>query len=361
MKKKYEWLEVMRGLAALWVLLHHADLSVNHFFPSQLNRPSFLANGYLGVDFFFLLSGFIIAYSSNRLVQAGKDITDYARLRVIRIYVPYLPVGIALYVAYILLPSMSEGDRTPGLLTSLFLMPTTSPPALSVAWTLVHEVIFYAIFSIFFISKRVLWWLMAVWAGAIAYTHFGYGPVSKPLSYLLSPLNLNFLIGVALYYGLRRGIGNRLAIASLASGLLLVLWSSMGSLPVRWLATLGFALLIVAAISEWAVKTKPWSFFMMLGAASYSLYLVHNPALSILSRAMGLVSSTINSGLAYLIVAVCALACGLAYYFFYEKRALRVVNALWKKTIPVQISAVSATANVPLPSAPGSLIDKDSR
>lgn len=64
--RKMEWLEAMRGFAAIWVLLHHAKQSVDHFAGDMGSKPWF-ANGFLGVDFFFVLSGFIIAFSSYRL------------------------------------------------------------------------------------------------------------------------------------------------------------------------------------------------------------------------------------------------------------------------------------------------------
>ena len=50
---KIEWLEVMRGLAALWVVLHHAKQSADHFF-GPIGEVSIIANGNLGVNFFLL-------------------------------------------------------------------------------------------------------------------------------------------------------------------------------------------------------------------------------------------------------------------------------------------------------------------
>lgn len=51
--RKLVWLEVMRGLAAVWVLLHHAAQSINHFVSPLGDGALFIENGYLGVDFFF--------------------------------------------------------------------------------------------------------------------------------------------------------------------------------------------------------------------------------------------------------------------------------------------------------------------
>lgn len=70
--RKLVWLEVMRGLAAVWVLLHHAAQSINHFVSPLGDGALFIENGYLGVDFFFILSGFIIAHSSLRLESSPR-------------------------------------------------------------------------------------------------------------------------------------------------------------------------------------------------------------------------------------------------------------------------------------------------
>lgn len=147
--KKLEWLEAMRGLAALWVLMLHGYLAAKDF--AGFRGAQVLANGYLGVDFFFVLSGFIIAASSQALVLAGRGLREYASARMIRIYVPYLPIGVAMLALYALLPEVSRGARQSlSVLSSITLLPSDAPPALNVAWTLVHEVLFYTLFSLFF-------------------------------------------------------------------------------------------------------------------------------------------------------------------------------------------------------------------
>ncbi|MCO5054637.1 acyltransferase [Thermomonas sp.] len=323
-ERKLEWIEVMRGGAALWVLLHHAKQSVDHFVSNMGPQPWF-EHGYFGVDFFFVLSGFIIAFAAQRMVERGRGLSDYAKARVIRIYVPYLPVGIAMYFLYLLLPGMSESDRSPSVLTSLTLFPDNQPPALSVAWTLVHEMMFYVLYSIFFVGRRSFRIIFCLWAVAILF--FYWQGVVLPLAarYLLSPINLCFVLGVVIFQTNRRvQVRGFLLLPLVLIGVGLVIWQTMTAVPNRILVAAGFGCMVWAAASPVSAKLMPWRWLMALGAASYSVYLVHNPLLSFLVR---LVPQGVSVGIAYCAISATALAGGMAYWYFYERPMLvRVRN-----------------------------------
>lgn len=86
-------LEVGRAIAALLVVLHHADQATAHF--SDVPRERFLMWGQYGVDFFFVLSGFIIYHSHRQDAPGVASAKLYLFKRVTRIFVPYLPVAFA--------------------------------------------------------------------------------------------------------------------------------------------------------------------------------------------------------------------------------------------------------------------------
>lgn len=338
MKKKLEWLEAMRALAACWVLVHHADLTVSAFVGPLGGGNTVIANGYLGVDFFFVLSGFIIAFSSNRLLETGRGFSDYARARLIRIYVPYLPIGIAMLLAYLLFPDFSAADRVPGVLTSLTLLPTASPPALSVAWTLIHELLFYALFSIIFVSRKALWLLLAGWAILIvAYASFDQ-PLQSGWKYVLSPLNLCFLLGVALYYLTRNGLSAWVPVVGGTFGAIVLVVQAVQTDPNRLLLALAFAGFILSAMSSWAQRWSPASCVLFVGAASYSIYLVHNPLESVAIRIVNRLIPGLSPWPAFLLISAAALLAGLAYYYLYERHAL----ALARRTFSPAGSVASA-------------------
>ncbi len=319
---RLDWVEAMRGFAATWVLVAHAGQATSAFIGDFPATP-LVRNGYLGVDFFFVLSGFIISFAAYRLAERGGGIRDYIQSRSIRIFIPYLPIGIAMYIGYLLLPGLSEGDRNPGLLTSLLLLPSESPPALSVAWTLVHELIFYAIFSIWFFSRRVFLLVVFAWVMVILWVYWQKVGLTRLGSYFLSPLNLCFVLGMVVYQLSRRytpGPGVVLVLAIL--GLSVVLNEASTPDPSRIFTALGFAILVLASANPSAMSIRVPRVLVMLGAASYAIYLVHNPALSVVARAWRWIGPGLDPWLGMAAIALVALSAGLLYWWLYERRAL---------------------------------------
>ena len=156
-------LQIFRGTAALMVVLHHTIGSLKYY--HKIDYPFLDVVAYLGkfgVDFFFVLSGFIITYSAYYKYNEPNSFRNYIKNRLIRIYVPYLPIGVFMLFLYFFLPGISNNSRDISTLTSLTLIPYGNP-ALSVAWTLSFELIFYLLFSISFISKKSWYWFVLIW------------------------------------------------------------------------------------------------------------------------------------------------------------------------------------------------------
>lgn len=287
----------------------------------------FLRKRFSGRGLFFVLSGFIIAMSSRSLVDRGLGWRDYLKTRFVRIYVPYWPVGLAMLVLYVAFPSLSQGDRTPGFWTSVTLLLGVAPPALSVAWTLVHEMVFYPVYLLWFFRKRAFWWLMAIWTVAIAGQFFFGGALERVERYLLSPLNLYFLLGILTFrLSQRVAISRGAALGLLGAALLTV--AAMGSVgnPDRGWIGLAFAGAVLAFTSPWLRQRRvPW-LLVTLGTASYSIYLVHNPALSAAMRMLKYAAPSLSAVVALWVISLASLAVGLAYWWICERNALRVVR-----------------------------------
>lgn len=325
--KRIVWLEAMRALAALWVLLHHAVQEASSVTADTGLVYLVLANGFLGVNLFFILSGFIIAMSCERLLDTGQGIKGYLRARLLRIYVPYLPVGIAMLALYSLFPGIrSNPQEVSGIWTSLTLIPTDLSPALSVAWTLVHELIFYALFCTIFVSRRLLCLGIALWTLAMGVVWHFQLELSPAAAYLLSPINLCFLLGVAAFYFNRLGVRPGWSLAALAFGLIAVGSQAVTAQPLTSVASLGFVLLVLAAVSPELARFAPCGPLVALGTASYSIYLVHKPVLAAAARVVNAMSLTLSAPVLMLALALPALLSGLLYFYLYEQRALRFVH-----------------------------------
>ncbi len=252
--QRLDILQAFRGVAALSVVIHHATLSVNGFLPNAM--PSYLGiifnYGYLGVDFFFVLSGFIIMYihyyDKNTFISAK----EYLLKRIIRIYPPYLPISIAMILVYLTLPNISFGlGQEFSLASSLLLIPSLSPPALPVAWTLIHEVMFYIFFLLFFVNIKVLFFATLVWLIAIFGNSFGIlsDENSPLLMVMLNPINIEFMLGMLaayIYRAFPKARFNGLFLMLLGV-ILLPLVIAVGNEFNRYLFGISFFMLVLAA------------------------------------------------------------------------------------------------------------------
>lgn len=147
-------LQILRGIAALMIVFHHTIGSIKFYYKTEIPFFNFLALiGKFGVDFFFVLSGFIILYTAFYKYNKPNSFANYIKNRLIRIYVPYLPIGVLMFVFYAVFPDFSNSDRDISALTSLTLLPNGNP-ALSVAWSLSFELCFYLLFSISFFQEK---------------------------------------------------------------------------------------------------------------------------------------------------------------------------------------------------------------
>ena len=312
-------LQAGRGIAALAVVLHHAGQSTADFvgpMPDLLRMV--IARGLLGVDFFFVLSGFII-YHTNMNKEPGLSWSwRYLESRLIRIFVPYLPVGVAVALAYTLLPGLSATDRPWDWVATLTLLPTPTEPALIVAWTLQHELIFYFLFWLFAMTRRPLLGA-AVWSVIILVVAAAWGVQPRPWFILLALINMEFAFGMVGARMIATGTGPPSWLMLLGAALLTALFIGLGGLTEhRVLFGLAVALLLVPIVR--AEQTGLFSTarsLILLGDASYAVYLVHNPLIALLARV-----APPHWAVAFIWFSIAGTAAGLAYHMLFERYAI---------------------------------------
>jgi len=295
-RKVFQTMNGLRGLAALVVLMYHR--------PEWYGAFS-LGKGFLAVDLFFVLSGFVIAYSYEEKLSKGMNVRTFIALRLIRLYPLYM-LGTLCGVGALLSSYLSNGHITEknsiGLISVPFaflMLPTPNLydklaalyPLNIPAWSLLFEIIVNVLYAV---SWR--WWkpkllisAMAV-MGATILMHPGYADSGwnwDSFGFGLLRVLYSFPAGVLIY---RLYSKNALRMSSVNSIAILAAFLMMLMAPWRWDARfcelLGFPLLVAAAAkSEPSAAFRP--LFSTLGAASYALYSIHAPLMIFIKAALG--------------------------------------------------------------------------
>jgi peptidoglycan/LPS O-acetylase OafA/YrhL len=316
-------LQAGRAAAALAVVAYHAALAASAFVgPLPAWASGAAGYGYLGVDFFFVLSGFIIAYTAGGPRERPTPGAFLAR-RLIRVFVPYWPVGIGIALLYAALPQLSGAERGWQWVPSLALIPWSGPPALSVAWSLQLELVFYAIFAAG-LACRAPYLLLSAWFAAIGVTWVLGPALPSAVGQVLFSLNLEFALGVGAALILPR-LGTAGATAlGLAGVVVLTLWILGGAgESTRVLVALAMACGLVPVVrAEKAGRLRVPSWLVVLGDASYAVYLVHLPVMSATGRVLGR-SGFAEPLIGMAILAAAGVAVGVGYHFQIEKPAMR--------------------------------------
>jgi peptidoglycan/LPS O-acetylase OafA/YrhL len=289
----------LRGIAALIVVIAHVsgpgefeDRIFGSSWTSWVHLP---AN--TGVDLFFVISGLIMVVTTWRTFDRPGSSRRFLLRRIARIYPLYWIVSSAVIFLYEERPSSVRWDgQSPNILQSYLLLPHAGRLPLLVAWSLVFLMYFYLMFAFAMLLGRArLLWVLVGWVAVTLTLHATVGHTTNPyLAVVASPLSLEFVlgavIGLAAVHGwlFRPYVVLALGIVSFAACLVflgLSGWDQFPSDGVRVLLVAAPAGLIVyGAIG---VETKYGRivppFQRRLGDASYSLYLTHLPALTLLA------------------------------------------------------------------------------
>lgn len=286
-------LDGLRGIAAIVVVLFHADLGM-------------AANGYVRVDVFFALSGFLIS-----AILLG-EIARHGRVRLRRFYLRRL---LRLYPALVatsllVLAAGAVGgqirDTWRGVVAALFYVANWwmytghEAPLLDHTWTLAIEEHFYVVWPLLLLAltSRRRWLslcggLVGLVALASILVPWAAGIENVRGTYLRGfPIVWGSILAVLLHFW-RHRLPDRLlgTVSTLTTGALLALLVMPWSLPedlltgpvgVTGLLTVVVLAGVVTSPGAIASRALSWRPLRWFGARSYGLYLYHFPVMSVL-------------------------------------------------------------------------------
>jgi peptidoglycan/LPS O-acetylase OafA/YrhL len=292
---RLDHVQALRGLAAFLVLLAHL-MQIEGRTATAPMLPGQLEWGMMGVDLFFVISGFIMVFITRSQTEGGgRHVPEFLFARISRIYPLYWVVSAALLIVWIVRPALvfSSSPNEPELLNSLFLVPAFAYPLLEVGWTLVYEMMFYLLFALILLlpARRRPWGLL-IWAVVLVVGNLsGAQNFGATAFHLFSSLSLEFLAGAATALLYLRVSGSRMAAYSLiALGIIgMGVWFFIGgAFEDQWprvirLTGPACALILGAAWLDRHGAVAP-AFAVTLGDWSYSLYLTHILSLVLMGR-----------------------------------------------------------------------------
>jgi exopolysaccharide production protein ExoZ len=274
--------QILRGAAAFLVLLQHNSLIMSE----RVLDPSLkIEFGQSRVDIFFAISGFVMVLVTATSWGCSGVAGPFLIRRLIRIVPLYWIFTLIKIIFVLAIPSLALSTIvTPWHATASFLFfPDRFPePVLQVGWTLSFEMLFYLLFaSLLFVHARPIFWLssfLVILAVVGLFRTDDWPPLTKLMNPLLIEFILGMLIGLATIR--KQLLPVRLALVLAAISIAAILLSeTLGAeaRPIRllvWGVPSALLLASVVALEDW-IRAWPLKWFIELGAASYSLYLLH--------------------------------------------------------------------------------------
>ena len=349
MTQKLSSLEMLRALAALLVVLFHSET----IFATAGHVPfhGLFSAGDRGVDLFFVLSGFIIAYVHRGDLGRPNRIGRYLFNRVSRIYpAVWIMTLLALGLYELGFGGASKaGKLDPSAIAASFLLVAQhGAPLVNVTWTLTYEIAFYAIFAVAIVHLRLGLALLVLWQAvtlvlAVGGFHSGFA------GYYLRPICLEFSLGLGAAWWLlnRRAARNPLVhwltvafgIAAFILGMVLVNvidWSAA-------FCAAGAAAMIIGVVRlEQAGRLTVPSPLARLGGASYAIYIVHYSVITLLAALLvHKLHMTVTDPLCLGCAAV-GICCGLGFDWLIDRPIQRGLRRGRERHRPRPVVALGA-------------------
>ncbi|MFG1320046.1 acyltransferase family protein [Xanthobacter autotrophicus] len=329
-----ESLQYLRAVASLMVVVFHLGAPLSRL---GLTAP-WPQSGAAGVDIFFVLSGFLMLVTTRG--RESYTATFYVK-RMVRIVPLYWIVTTASLALLLLAPQLVKSGKADAwhILASYLFLPARHPvlgtlePLVVPGWTLNYEMFFYLVWGVaLLLPDRVRLTAITLFLAGLAVLGRLVPSENPFLAFYTAPIMLEFVFGLALglWYlegpALARGWG----FVFLAAGFVSLL--AQGDVPagtrvIQW--GIPAAMVVAGAlVLERARPVKRIGAFVLLGDASYALYLVHGMVLSAVGQVF--VHLPLSAPLSFIACAICgvgaAIVVAIAVHLAVEKPLLRLMS-----------------------------------
>lgn len=331
---KLDYLQVCRGIAALGVVITHSCRTVknniNISFSSEYMEKILSISDALGpfsVDFFFVLSGFIIYYVHHEDIGRPGVVGRYIWKRFSRIYPIYWICTLATLGWIFLRPDPANVNyrSIDVIISSILLLPQKIVPVIGVAWSLQYEMIFYVAFGLCILNRKLFVLMIISWPLFIVVNYLSGFPF--PLDFLFSHLILEFLLGIigAICF-LEMTIPSPRFLVAAGVGGVCAMFAALNIFDIPVVAkgfAVGtvFAVLIVglAAVEQYS-RACSQRFMVFIGTASYSIYLTHTNAGLLLSKTgvFGWAGNSSDFLICVLFLVLASTAAGIIFHLLIE-------------------------------------------
>lgn len=290
-KQHFEILDGLRGIAALAVVVFHfMEMAYSDY------SKNFIGHGFLAVDFFFCLSGFVIGYAyDDRIEKMG--VVEFFKSRIIRLHPLVIAGSVTGLLSFLFDPFgghpelYSIGKLLLLFLCSVFLIPfpvlaeryfnlfSFNAPSWSLFWEYVAN-IFYA-FVLYKIGRRYLLLLILLSAAALCFVSYHAGSLMGGWGKDnfwdgCARISFSFSAGLLVY---RSGWIIKTKLGFIGLSVMLVLSFIMPWSKWNWLTELAVVLLyfpLLIALGAGATLAPGFKKFCILsGKISYPLYMTH--------------------------------------------------------------------------------------
>lgn len=278
-------LDGLRGVAAVAVCFYHMN-----FFLKDFRQPPI--HGNLAVDFFFILSGFVLMRAYDDRLRTEMSVSRFVTLRIIRLF-PLILLGMALGLV-IFGSRFHAGELVAIVVTGLLMLPIQIAhhpffPLDNPLWSLLYEFWVNVLYAFIAKYRRLVAALAGFGAVLILYItlkghhHIGVGNTYQTLWIGIGRILWGFFAGVIISRALTPQRIARLPSIpfSVLAALLLIILINVGTGP--WYDDLCVFVLFPALVALGAkdVASGRWrTVALFAGAMSYPLYVLHQPLVS---------------------------------------------------------------------------------